>query len=97
MCLGSIGWCFYAVVSVAFGFGPKKAGEWLASFCMSFFESVFCTQPIKVSVGLSLLKACSYYVLEILYTLLAYVIYQDKHHLFPFRLSLTKYNFSCSY
>ena len=53
MCFGSVGWCFYAVVSVAFGFGPTKAAEWLGSFTMSFVESVCFTQPIKVSREMS--------------------------------------------
>ena len=48
LCLVSVGIAFWLCVEVAGGFGKEKAAEWLCSFAMSFVESVFLSQPIKV-------------------------------------------------
>lgn len=40
---------FWVTVEVAGVFGPVKAANWLKSFVVSFVESVFLSQPIKVS------------------------------------------------
>lgn len=53
LCFGSVGLSFFLTVNIAGAFGAKKAGEWMVSFVMSFFESVFFTQPIKVGAALS--------------------------------------------
>ena len=39
---------FWASVEFAGPFGKTKALEWLMSFFVSFFESIFFSQPIKV-------------------------------------------------
>ena len=46
----SVGTAFYMTVEVAGVFGPKKSREWLFSFCISIFESIFFSQPLKVTI-----------------------------------------------
>ena len=46
------GTAFYMTVEVAGVFGPQKSREWLFSFCVSIVESVFFSQPLKVSTSL---------------------------------------------
>jgi len=43
-----IGTSFYFTVKFGESFGPKKSAEWMVSFTISIFESIFMSQPIKV-------------------------------------------------
>ena len=36
-------------------FGPQKSEAWIVAFCISILESVFLSQPIKVSM----MKECT--------------------------------------
>ena len=40
---------FWVTVEVAGVFGKKKAGQWLLAFAVSVVESIFLSQPVKVT------------------------------------------------
>lgn len=46
---GVVAGSFYYTVEVGGTFGPVKSGKWCAAFATSILESIFMSQPIKVS------------------------------------------------
>lgn len=54
----SVAVAFWATVEFGGSFGKAKSEEWLLSFFVSFFESVFLSQPLKVNTPLCLAKLC---------------------------------------
>jgi len=48
LCFCTVGVAFWLTVEIAGVFGREKSLEWLISFFISAFESIFFSQPLKV-------------------------------------------------
>ncbi|XP_060576637.1 uncharacterized protein LOC132733957 isoform X2 [Ruditapes philippinarum] len=42
--------CAFFIMSFSMQWGKQKSEEWITTFLLSFFESVFCLDPVKVGI-----------------------------------------------
>ncbi|KAH3806782.1 hypothetical protein DPMN_135109 [Dreissena polymorpha] len=43
--------CAFFIMLYSMEWGKKKSEEWLTSFFLSCFESIFCLDPVKVTIA----------------------------------------------